>query len=150
MKKVGTSLYVHKSNIEELLNCIQDELEINRILSIINIAKKEYLFEIIKYDKKSKNISLIECDTWNSMNEPIVGDSHLYKLNGEIKLIKGNKTVYHSKELFVNENYVGFDVEKAKQRTLEWNKIPNIKNLKSKIGNITYWHNLLKENNLEI
>lgn len=148
VKKVGTSIYVHKSNLKELLDNIKDIDEKERIQDVLQ--KNKFSFEIIKYDKKNKNISLIECPTWNILQEPIVGDSHLYKLNGEIKLIKGNKTLYHSKELFVNENYVGFDVEKAKQRTKEWNNIPNINKLKKYIGNISFWYQLLKENNLEI
>lgn len=148
VKKVGTSIYVHKSNLKELLDNIKDIDEKERIQSVLQ--KNKFSFEIIKYDKKNKNISLIECPTWNILQEPIVGDSHLYKLNNEVKLIKGNKTVYHSKELFVNEDYKGFDIEKAKQRTREWNSIPNINKLKKYIGNISFWHQLLKENNLEI
>ena len=148
VKKVGTSIYVHKSNLKELLDNIKDIAEKERIQNVLQ--KNKFSFEIIKYDKKNKNISLIECPTWNILQEPIVGDSHLYKLNNEIKLIKGNKTVYHSKELFVNEDYKGFDIEKAKQRTKEWNNITNINKLKKYIGNISFWYQLLKENNLEI
>ena len=84
------------------------------------------------------------------MNEPIVGDSHLYKKDGTEKLIKGGKTVYHSKEYFVSSDYKGFDIEEAKQRTKEWNNNPNIKNLKHKIGFVDFWHNLLKENGMEV
>lgn len=148
VKKVGSAIYAHKSNLKEFLNCIKDDDEQKRVKSIINKAKNEHLFEILKYDKG--NLSLIECETWNTMNEPIVGDSHLYKLDGTTKIIKGGKTVYHSKEYFVANDYQGFDIEKAKQRTKEWHNIPNIKNLKNKIGFVEYWHNLLRKNGMEV
>lgn len=147
VKKVGTAIYAHKSNLEEFLNNLSKE-EQNRIEHLLANIKNKHPYEILKYDKG--NLSLIECDNWNIMNEPIVGDSHLYKKDGTEKLIKGGKTVYHSKELFVSSDYKGFDIEKAKQRTIEWNKIPNIKKLKNKIGQVTFWHQLLKENGLEI
>lgn len=147
LKKVAYSVYAHKSNLEEFLEAIPENEQI-RIKEIL--ANAEHPYEILKYDKKTQNFSLIECQTWNTMKEPIVGDSHLYRKDCSIKIIKGGKTVYHSKELFVQENYSGFSVEKAKQRTKNWNKIPNIKELKSKIGSVTFWHQLLKENNLDI
>lgn len=156
VKKVGTAVYAHKSNLEEFFDNIKIDGEMFEILSekgrildlLFENISNNTPFEVIKYDKG--NLSLIECDTWNTLQEPIVGDAHLFKKDGTRKLIKGNKMVYHSKEMFVNDNYDGFDVEKAKGRTLAWNKIPNIKKLKSKIGQIEYWHNLLKENNMEV
>lgn len=148
IKKVGYAIYAHKSNLEEFLTNLPNEDEQNRIKHILAKAKKIHPYEILKYNQG--NLSLIECDTWNTMNEPIVGDSHIYKEDGTIKIIKGGRTVYHSKELFVQPDYKGFSVEQAKLRTIEWNKIPNIKNLKSKIGNVTFWHKLLKENHMDI
>lgn len=147
VKKVGTAIYAHKSNLEEFLNNLT-EVEQNRIEHLLSKIKNKHPYEILKYDKG--NLSLIECDTWDIMKEPIVGDSHLYKKDGTKKIIKGGKTVYHSKELFVSSSYKGFNIEEAKQRTIEWNKIPNIKNLKSKIGQLKFWHQLLEENGLEI
>ena len=133
MKKVGYAMYVHKSNIKELLN----KLEKSEQERLLNLQKEIYFdYEIIKYDRG--NISFIECSTWLTLKEPIVEDSHLFKKDGTYKLIKGFKTVYHSKELFVSEDYDGFDIEKAKLRTKEWNSIPNIKELKSRIGNIDF------------
>lgn len=147
IKKVGSCFYAHKSNLEEFLKQLNEE-EQNRIEHIL--ANVTHPYEILKYDKLTQNLSLIECDTWNILKEPIVGNSHLYKKDNSIKIIKGGKTVYHSKELFVQENYSGFSVDDAKQRTKEWSKIPNIKSFKNKIGNVSFWYQLLRENNLEI
>lgn len=148
IKKVGYAIYAHKSNLEEFIENLPSEEEQNRIEHLLVKVKQNHPYEILKYDRG--NLSLIECDTWNTMKEPIVGDSHLYKKDETSKIIKGGKFVYHSKELFVQPDYDGFSVEEAKQRTKEWNSIPNIKNMKSKIGSVTFWHQLLKENNMDI
>lgn len=151
MKKVGYSVYVHKSNIEEMYNSL-NEKEQFFLKSVINIAINElYLnFEIIKFNKHTFSVSLIQCSTWDTLNEPIVEDSYCFSSDFTYKVITGGKTVYHNKWQFVSKDYKGFDIEEAKQRTKTWNQIPNIKSLKSKIGNKTFWYNLLKEYNLEI
>ena len=151
MKKVGYAFYVHKSNLNELFNIVSEE-ERNHIVYVIDIAKL-YLFlefDIVKYDRKTGNVSLISCPTWDDVNEPIVGDSYCFNSDLSYKVIKGGTKVYHNKWQFVSPNYMGFDVEESKKRTKEWNSIPNIKRMKSKIGNVDFWHNLLREYNLSI
>ena len=151
MKKVGYAFYVHKSNLNELFNIVSEE-ERNHIVYVIDVAKL-YLFlefDIVKYDRKTDNVSLISCPTWDDVNEPIVGDSYCFNSDLSYKVIKGGTKVYHNKWQFVSPNYTGFDVEESKKRTKEWNSIPNIKGMKSKIGNVDFWHNLLREYNLSI
>ena len=151
MKKVGYAFYVHKSNLNELFNIVSEE-ERNHIVYVIDIAKL-YLFlefDIVKYDRKTSNVSLISCPTWDDVNEPIVGYSYCVNSDVSYKVIKGGTKVYHNKWQFVSPNYTGFDVEEAKKRTKEWNSIPNIKSMNSKLGNVDFWHNLLREYNLSI
>ena len=145
MKKVGRCYYVHKSNIKELLAVLSKEEQL-RLIELLNSVSHDY--EIIKYNLGV--ISLIECEEWDTVQEPLVGDSHLYKPDGTVKLIKGGRTVYHCKECFVSDDYQGFDLEAAKARTKEWNAIPGIKDVKSKIGNQKFWHNYLLEHGLSI
>lgn len=147
IKRVGYNFYVHKSNMFELYY----KLEIEDRNILMNVLKSSnYDYDIIKYDKKTKNVSLIECETWNKLNEPIVGDSHCYRIDGTISLVKGGTKVYHNKWQFVSNDYVGFSLEESKRRTKEWNKINGIKLLKSKIGNKDFWYKLLYDNGLEI
>lgn len=147
IKQVGYNFYVHKSNIFELYS----KLDIEDRNILINVLKgSNYIYDVIKYDKKTKNVSLIECKTWDILNEPIVGDSHCYRIDGTISLVKGGTKVYHNKWQFVSNDYVGFSVEESKRRTKEWNKINGIKLLKSKIGNKDFWYKLLHDNGLEI
>lgn len=147
IKRVGYNFYVHKSNIFELYS----KLDIEDRNILINVLKgSNYIYDVIKYDKRTKNVSLIECKTWDILNEPIVGDSHCYRIDGTISLVKGGTKVYHNKWQFVSNDYVGFSLEESKRRTKEWNKINGIKLLKSKIGNKDFWYKLLYDNGLEI
>lgn len=147
IKQVGYNFYAHKSNIFELYS----KLDIEDRNILINVLKgSNYIYDVIKYDKRTKNVSLIECKTWDILNEPIVGDSHCYRIDGTISLVKGGTKVYHNKWQFVSNDYVGFSVEESKRRTKEWNRIKGIKFLKSKIGNKNFWYKLLYENGLEI
>ena len=52
--------------------------------------------------------------------------------------------------MFVADNYTGFDIQKSKERSKQIEAIPNIKSLKSKIGNAKFWEQLLKENGMEV
>lgn len=145
MKKVMNCLYVHKSNISELH---LDDLG-NYAIEILD--RKFPNYQVVKYDPKKRVISGIESPDWNTANEPIVGDSMIINLvTGEEKIYKGRKEnpqIYHNKWQFVADDYTGFDIEAAKQRTIEWNNIPNLN--KSKIGNKNYWVELLKANGME-
>ena len=147
MKKVMKSLYVHKSNLQELFDSIPYE-DVLRIKEIIKSFDKNY--EIVKYDYLNKNVSLIDSPDWNVANEPTVGDSYTFKQDGTIVYRKGGKQVYHNKWQFVSSNYTGFDIEKSKRRTKEWNSIPGISDNKLRIGNKEFWHNYLRRNGLKI
>lgn len=148
-KKVGYCYYVHKSNIKELSEILDKKQKtwLNKVLVIGNTICN---YSIVKYNKMNENISLIECEDWDTSNEPIVCDSFCFNIDGNMKIIKGGSKVYHNKWQFVSSDYKGFDIEKAKNRTEEWNKIEDIKGLKNKIGSKKFWHDLLRVNNIEI
>lgn len=145
MKKVMNCYYTHKSNTEDIeLLC-----RLNR--TIEQVLNTTYQYDIIKYDHYNNRVSLIKSPDWDTSNEPIVGDSVVINLEtGESREVKGRKNnpqIYHNKWQFVSDDYPGFDVEAAKQRTEIWNKIPNLN--KSRIGNQNYWFELLDTNNIE-
>lgn len=149
IKKVGYCIYAHKSNLKEFLSNLTNE-DSDIALQSLNKYHTYFPFDVIKFDKKTKNTSLIKCSSWDSLNEPIVEDSLCINQNGSYRIIAGGTKVYHNKWQFVNSDYRGFDIEKAKSRTLLWNRIPNIKGLKSKIGMKDFWYELLEENNIDI
>ena len=151
MKRVGTCLYVHKSNIKELIEKLSSE-NLNILENVLNFHKEnlDFIFDIVKINIKNGNVSLIASPTWDILNEPIVEDSLCFKSDGTFKVIKGGTKLYHHKWQFVSEDYKGFNVNQSKQRSKEWGSIPEINSNKSKIGNKDYWYTLLKKYNIPI
>lgn len=151
MKIVMNTYYVHKSNWKELLKVLVPS-EIRTLVNVMENTEGDFNYEVIKFDRVNHKISFIDSPDWDTANEPIVGDSHVYDIdNDTIIYRKGrekNPQIYHNKWMFVSNDYKGFDIDKAKQRTELWNSIPNID--KKRIGNRDYWVELLAENNIEI
>lgn len=147
IKKVYLRYYVHKSNLQELFSLLP-YLDVERIKRVLVTPEiKNFDWCIFRYDIKTKEISVIKSSNWDSANEPDIEESIKVTFDDKITFVKARGQIYHSKELFVADNYTGFDIEKAKVRTKLWNAIPNLN--KNKIGWKKYWINLLTENNIE-
>lgn len=116
---------------------------------LVHIRTDEYAPLIVKFDIKGKKVSIIYVPNWVNEKEPEIQGIIVYKFNGEINYIQGKGQIYHSKELFVDENYKAFDIEKAKQRTVLW-KSKLCKGESRKIGYKKYWKEFLKRHNMEI
>ena len=176
IKKVAGNYYTHCSNLNELeyelcgFNGTNQKLHylqtfqkyIKSIISDIHNANY-----VLKYNTKNDNITICEVSGWDTnqimtkeLHEPIIitttkcvpistGAHSFYWYIDKTKRPK-KQQVYHNKWQFVSEDYKGFDIEKSKERTKQWNSIPNIKKLKCKIGYKDYWYDLLKENNMPI
>ena len=148
VKRIYHRCYVHKSNLQELFSLLS-YLDIERIKRIFSIPEiKNFDWCIIRYNIKTKEISVSKSSNWDTANEPDIEESIKVGLDNKVIFTKAKGQIYHSKELFVADDYTGFDIEKAKSRTMLWNTIPNID--KSRIGWKKYWINLLTENNIEI
>ncbi len=150
MKKVGTAMYVHKSALHQLYEKLEKNIqEITRVQNLIlRVDALGFDYTIVKYDKG--NVSFIQSIDFDSANEPTVGDSLCFKTDDTYKIIKGSGKIYHHKYLFVDVNYTGFDVERARQRAQLWESIPDIKKHKSRIGNRKYWNELLRSYNIPL
>lgn len=155
-KKVGTCVYVHKSNLDEMVNKIVPKED----LPYLKNAFQKYIelqctilfpiCDVIKYNLKTHNMTFIHCPSWDDLYEPIVGVSVCVHPDGTYKITKGGTQVYHHKWMFVADDYKGFDIEKAKERSKQIETIPNIKSFKNKIGNVKFWCELCKKNGLEV
>ena len=138
-KRIGGVVYIHRSILphEDYSPIVEDAL---------SILDQDFHFEVIKIDKKNSSVSFIQCEDWNTAHEPTVGDS--YKVNvetGESKLRKArvkNKQIYHHKWMFVNDDYTGFDIEEAKQRSKSWEN-SSIEYDPKRIGNFDYWNKVV-------
>ena len=146
MKKVGTSLYVHVSNISELGEKIE---------KIVEERKKmidDFKYHVIKFDTDTENVTFIECEEFDKKHEPMVGRQYLTKKNGEKKIMPSKGQIYHKKFAFVNENYTGFDIEAEKKRAELYDELlkkHEDKKIKSKIGYKKKWLEVLKWMNME-
>ena len=159
-KKVVGSFYAHNSNYNEWKDTVLKYMNKDEFDDLIFFAKDLYNKEIggssyvLKYDKMSNKISIISTPDWDTENEPTVGDSICCWIDddGEFqaKKIKGKNQIYHNKWQFVQPDYYGFDVEKAKERTELWNSIPDINKHKSRIGYRSYWNDLLTANGIPL
>ena len=146
MKKVGTSLYVHVSNIGELGEKIE---------KIVEERKKmidDFEYHVIKFDTDTENVTFIECEEFDEKHEPMVGKQYLTKKNGEKKIMPSKGQVYHKKYTFVSENYTGFDIEAEKKRAEKYDELMKKhedKRIKSKIGYKKKWLEVLEWMDME-
>lgn len=130
-KRMGGDLYLHKQYADEidqdLYNDYKDKLP------------KGFKYNILKYNKNNETISFINSPDFDTADEPIVGDSYKVSKNGITYTRQKNPPqIYHHKWLFVDDDYKGFDVDKAKERSRKWLMISDKINM-SKIGNKKYW-----------
>lgn len=153
IKKVGSCYYVHKSNRQELFNKVKDEKLKIKVLGMDGL----YSYQIIKYDKKNRTVSLIQSPDWYESNEPLVGDGLIFNLDSddmECKIIKMKKNpqIYHHRWMFMNDNDRSIDIKKSKERSEMLFSIPsfNSKEVKSRIGYKNYWITWCRENNVEL
>lgn len=152
IKKVGSCLYAHSSNIQgiidELFKKVDKNTDVlqnlraahNFILNDVEDEDIETGSYIIKVNTKQNSISFITCPTWDAVYEPIVKRSYVFNYNKQTyRVIEDGQRVYHHKWMFVSEDYLGFDIEDCKNRSEILNKIPEFREKKSLIGNKDYW-----------
>lgn len=149
MKKIGNFIYFHKNYIKKYLN--KEQLDLLEKANSIKCTFDRY--DIIKLDVKTGDFSIITCRGFDTFREPILLWSHkCYIGTGEIKTTlysETNPPIYHSKHMFVEDDYCGFDIEESKRWTLEWNKYV-IKGDKKTIGTVDGWKRFLIKNKLEV
>lgn len=130
-KRMGGYLYLHKQYVDyidiDLYNEFKDKLP------------EDFNYNILKYNKKENYISFILSPDFNTVDEPTVGDAYKVTKN-KVTLTKQKNPpqIYHHKWLFVDDNYKGFNVERAKLRSKKWLEVSDQINM-SKIGNKKYW-----------
>lgn len=144
MKKVGFNCYVHKTGLNDLYKTIGPDAMKRVQDALCYMFEHDKPFEVVKYNTKSGDISLIDAIGWKERYEPIVGTSVIFKADGTIKERPNGKQVYHMKEVFVPEWYTGFDIEEAERRTKLLNAFPYIKENKSRMGSLEWWTTFLK------
>lgn len=134
-KQIGGALYVH-SSYEDVLP------DISTFKKTLQEKHPQFKFNIIKYSPNS--VSFLYSPDFDTANEPAITDYVTVKEDGNTKQGKSN-TIYHHKWLFVKDDYSGFDVNEAFNRSKDWLKIPDIDF--RRIGSSRqYWLDFLKSN----
>lgn len=128
-KKIGNSIYVHRSYEHRFPNVLKARDRINTDF---------FKYDVIKINNNNGNVSFIKCYGWYDLDEPIVGEILIVDKDGIVKSLRMGKDpwIYHHKWMMVDDDYEGFDVEKSKQRSKQWESLnPD----KSRIGKLSYW-----------
>lgn len=146
MKHVSTAYYVHKSNVTELINKVVPKELLPQFYVLLHSIS--YPYDVIKYD--GNNVTFIQSSDFLTSPEPLVEICYRYKANEwnkPPKVRKDFKRVYHHKWMFVSDDFDGFDIKRAKERSKKINAIANID--KKRIGNLDYWTDFVRKHNLD-
>lgn len=134
-KDIGGALYVHTA-YEDVLP------DITPYKTILVEQYPEFEYNIVKYTPKS--VTFLYSPDFDSSHEPLVSEYVTVKEDGTTK--KGtSKTIYHHKWLFVKDDYSGFNVEDAFERSRAWLTIPDI-NFRKIGSSRDYWLSFLSDN----
>jgi hypothetical protein len=147
-KKIGNQIWIHKNYISELMSLDLFEKFRSKIPDNFN-------YVVLRWDEKKQELAFIESADFNTSNEPLVGDS-LRVLFRQNEYVLSKRTtqqkdplIYHHKWLFVKDDYIGFNVEESKLRSIEWKNFLGVNSqVTSRIGRLSFWDNWLNDNNL--
>lgn len=155
-KIVGTNVYFHKSALPEM------HISIERLVE----ARKKLLpagepYDIIKVDTRKGTVSFCQAIGWKSLHEPFVGIVNTIKPTGVVIRtdygIRARPQIYHHKWTMVSPGYRGFNVEKEKARSHQWETHPKIKammksdpHFKSRIGYHDFWAKVMADIGMQL
>ena len=116
--------------------------ELTEFLAHFNHIK----YNIVKLRKNRSEIFLVDCVDFDYADEPTVGTvTRINMKTGEIiSTQKIDYLVYHHKWLWVADDYEGFDVQEAKERS---ERILKARLDSHPIGHIKYWQQMIALHN---
>lgn len=124
-KEVGTQLYVHKNYADEVIDSalLDDAREL-----LANSEYSDFKYKCIMYDKAKNTVRFDEAPNFDTATEPIAGDNVTVNLNdGTVKSGRFSGQIWHHKWEWVKNDYTGFDVEEAWNRSREYyNKLREV------------------------
>jgi hypothetical protein len=132
-KIVGDNVYVHRSSIQA------SPVPVDVVEKRASLLPRGFDYDIVKWNRRSGDVSFIQSPDWDTAAEPIVGDSCKVDADGRAKLRHynpDNPQIYHHKYQFVRPDYGGFNVAEARTHAQEWEAL---KPDKSRIGYKKYW-----------
>lgn len=121
-KEIGGDIYVHKNYAEDVVpsyiwKCCKEALD---------YYFSDFDYNCIRYSPKTKSVSFQEAPDFDTAREPVVGDyiTVFYKDDAQPKdfeFKRGHSSyIWHSKWLWVKNDYTGFDVRKSWEWSRRW------------------------------
>jgi len=139
-KDIGGSLYLHKNYVNVIP---KDQFE--RAEAVLFDQYPGFDYNTVRWDYKKGSIAFYNSPDFDRSHEPIAGEYIVVSPKGET-VRKNEKRIWHHKWQWVKDDYRGFDVNKAIERSREWLSVPDIDF--SRIGNAPFWDDFLRKNNL--
>jgi hypothetical protein len=140
-KDIGGYVYFHRNYIDTY-----PEFAVH-IHHAMKYLPNDFKWNTIKYNRKENLVTFINSPNFDSSDEPYSMDNISVDHSGNLKYYKvpKNPTIWHHKWQWTDDNYTGFDVREAKERSLHWNQQldnhPDPK-IKSRIGSEKVWRDL--------
>ncbi|HEY4002771.1 MAG TPA: methyltransferase domain-containing protein [Candidatus Xenobia bacterium] len=132
-KIVGDNVYVHRSALAQ--SPVPEDVVDRRATHL----PRDFDYQIVKWNKRTGDVSFIKSPDWDEAAEPTVGDSCKVDGKGRVKARHAdpaNPQIYHHKYQFVAPDYDGFNVAESRQHARDWEALhPD----KSRIGYKKYW-----------
>ncbi len=142
-KEIGGSIYVAYEYADRVIpSDILDES-----IDILESEYPDFVYNCVRYDPKSNQVSFQECPDFNISREPKVGD--YVTVNYETGSCKTGHSdyIFHHKWLWVMNDYTGFDVSESWNWSKEW--LSKLKETSDGNG-ISRWNNQLIRYNLPL
>lgn len=137
-KKVGDNLYFHKKYWKEYI-------EENYYSNKNNQLPKNFKFNILKYNLKTKKISFLFSPDFNTSQEPYIKEYITINDDKQIhRVFSKNLPIYHHKWMMVCDNYKNFNINESINRSKYWIRYKGLMDIK-KIGFKKYWEEKMTE-----
>ncbi len=139
-KRMGSAVYVHRDYEGRVVP--EDLLAKARAVLQREHPEMAERYNAVKYDRKKRSVTFQHSPDFDEADEPTVGDSVRVRGNGaKFTRRREDPQIWHHKWMWVDDDYPGFDVEAAKQRSATWRS--HIKpGESSRIGRRSYWDSI--------
>jgi len=140
-KKMGDSVYMHISYAEDL-----DGFEYAK-----SLLPEGFNPNTIRYNPKTGEFAFYETEEFDTHPEPTAGRMVTVSTQtGEATEPKDNDQIFHHKWQWVKDDYEGFDVGGAAQRSVDWQtKANETGTSRSNIGRKNIWNQFLTDQDLD-
>jgi len=112
-KQVGKQLYVHKDYAELVV-------PLKKLYAAGKVFDEAFPFNAVMYDAEKNVLRFDEAPDFDTAREPRVGRYFAVQLDTGTSKEGASDSIWHHKWLWVQDDYLGFDVEEAKAWSRRW------------------------------